>query len=512
MAKKETALPPKWRNILLTAALACGATAVGWVFRLWEFPETNIVVVYILSVILTARFTEGYVYGILATVLSTCAFNAFFTQPYFTLSVDDPTYFITFAIMAITSVITSALTSKAKKMTAEAVRNEKETSALYRFTSRLMDVESIDDIAGIAVQTVSETLNCKAACLCFDEQGQPERTYIQQKDPLAQVRRSVNDPDAIRHRIENLRTDYDPGNEFYDWPIYGSESILGILRIPKNDAANFNEQQIKFLHSMIESMALAMDWLQSVKDKIRSREEVAREHYRGNLLRAISHDLRTPLTGIMGTSEIIRGTTNKLDARYSLAEGIYKDADWLHSLVENILSLTRIQDGRLELKKEPEAVEEVVGAAVMTVGKRAPEREISVSVPDDLLMVPMDARLIGQVLVNLLDNAIKHTQPGEEISVTVEKDAEKNFAVFRVSDRGTGIPSEDLPNIFKMFYTTKGNGPDAKRGIGLGLAICESIVTAHGGTISAGNRKDGSGAEFVFTLPLEEAKGNDKTQ
>ena len=118
-------------------------------------------------------------------------------------------------------------------------------------------------------------------------------------------------------------------------------------------------------------------------------------------------------------------------------------------------------------------------------------------------MVPMDARLIGQVLTNLLDNAVKHTQPKEEISVTVSRNSQK-MAVFTVADRGTGIAAQDLPNIFQMFYTTKGKGPDAKRGIGLGLAICESIVTAHGGTINAQNQEDGKGAVFTFTLPLEE--------
>lgn len=500
-----------FQGLLCAAILVCLATGIGWVFRLLQFPETNIVVVYILSVILTARFTNGYLWGILATVLSTCAFNIFFTHPYYTLSVDDPTYLITFAIMAITSIITSALTSKAKEMTAEAIRNGQESGALYYLTSHLADAESADQIAGITVETVRRIMECKAACLCFDEQGKPERTFIQQKNESEQVRRSVSDPDEIQHRIENLRTDYDAGEEFYDWPIYGSESVLGILRIPKERAEVLTDQQKKLLHSMIESTAMAMDRLRVIKERIRSREEATQERYRGNLLRAISHDLRTPLAGIMGTSEMIMDMTDKLDARYALADGIYKDADWLHALVENILSLTRLQDGRLTLHKEQEPVEEVIGAAVAAMEKRAPEREITVHIPDEILMVPMDARLIGQVLTNLLDNAVKHTQPEEEISVTVSEDSQQRLAIFTVADRGTGIAAQDLPNIFQMFYTTKGKGPDAKRGIGLGLAICESIVTAHGGTIRAQNQENGKGAVFTFTLPLEE-NTDDQTQ
>lgn len=208
------------RGLVCAAVFVGAATGIGWLFRLWQFPETNIVVVYILSVVVTARCTDGYWWGILATLLSTCAFNAFFTQPYFTLSVDDPTYLITFAIMAATSVITSALTSKAKKMTLEAQRNEQEASALYHLTSHLTDAESVEDIARIAVQTISATMDCQAACLCFDEQGQPERSFIQQKSPSEQIHRTLSDLDALRHRVENLREDCAAGEEFYDWPIY----------------------------------------------------------------------------------------------------------------------------------------------------------------------------------------------------------------------------------------------------------------------------------------------------
>ena len=257
---------------------------------------------------------------------------------------------------------------------------------------------------------------------------------------------------------------------------------------------------------MIECVSLAMDRLRVMQEKIRSQEEANQERYRGNLLRAISHDLRTPLAGIMGTSEMIMDMSEQNEPRYELAQGIYKDADWLRGLVENILSLTRLQDGRLTLHKQMEPVEEVIGAALNVIAKRAPEREITVDIPDEIVMVPMDVGLIEQVLTNLLDNAIKHTQVQDEIIVAFRKDEQSGQAVFTVSDHGTGISEEDLPKIFEMFYTTKGSGPDARRGIGLGLAICESIIRAHGGTITASNQKTGTGAVFEFTLPLEESE------
>jgi len=175
-------------------------------------------------------------------------------------------------------------------------------------------------------------------------------------------------------------------------------------------------------------------------------------------------------------------------------------------LVENILNLTRLQDGRLSIKKQPEAVEEVIGEAVGHIVKRTPIYEISVSVPDELLLVPMDAKLIIQVIINLLDNAFKHTKPEKKIGIIVELNKNTNMAEFTVRDSGSGIRQEDLPNIFEVFYTSHSNHADTRHGIGLGLAICDSIVRAHGGNIAARNRSDGAGAEFIFTLPMEDGQ------
>lgn len=492
------------RQVLILCLIIGAATSIGWLFLIWNFPETNIVVVYILSVLLTARFTQGYTYGIIASIAAACMFNYFFTEPYFTLSVKDPTYFVTFTIMTITAIITSALISKIKQNASEASERETESSALYQLTNRLTDAADIPSIVSITVQAISSALCCRAACLCFDTSGNPEPNFLQQKSDDEQIHRDLHNRDEIEQRITHLHAEYDVGEEFYDWPIYGRDAILGILRIPVRNAEILSKSQIRLLHSMIESTALAMDRFRNAQERIKSREEAEQERYRSNLLRAISHDLRTPLSGIMGTSEMLMDMTEPSDERHILAEGIYKDADWLHAMVENILSLTRLQAGKkLKLNRQLEPVEEIVGVAVMVIERREAGREITVSVPDTVLMVPMDAKLIEQVLVNLLDNARKHTPLDKEISIRVDTDPINNYAVFTVADRGTGIAKADLPHIFQMFYTTQGKIADAERGIGLGLTICESIVKAHGGTITAANRQEGTGAVFTFTLPLE---------
>ncbi|HQA59802.1 MAG TPA: DUF4118 domain-containing protein [Tepidanaerobacteraceae bacterium] len=489
--------------LFIMMILLISATAIGFVFRTVEFPETNIVLVYLLAVLLTARMTHGYIFGFLACVIATGAFNFFFAEPYLAFSVEASNYIVTFVVMTITALITSTLTSYGKQKTIEANKREAETKALYSLTHRLSGAADMDDIASIAISTISDIMSTQAACLCFDEHGMPMSTFIQQVSSEKQIRRDYTDTPDIKCQIQKINTGYIKGVEFYDWPIYGSETILGIIRIPKERAETMNESQMRLLKTMIESIALAMDRYWSINHRIRTNEEIMRERYRGNLLRAISHDLRTPLSGIIGTAEMLMHMIQRNDTLYSLAEDIYKEALWLHSLVENILNLTRLQDGKLVISKDMEAVEEVVGSAVGHILRRYPEREIEVSVPDEFLMVPMDAKLIEQVLINLLENAVKHTLPEQEISVSVTEDKRNDCVVFTVADRGEGIDPVDLPNIFQMFYTSNLKHADSHYGIGLGLAICDAIIKAHGGSIVARNRTDGQGAMVIFKLPME---------
>lgn len=172
--------------------------------------------------------------------------------------------------------------------------------------------------------------------------------------------------------------------------------MLAVLSIPKGIGTEMSQSQTRMLHSIIESSTLALERLRSLREQARSREETMQERYRGNLLRAISHDIRTPLSGIMGTSEMLMDATQRDDPRYGLARDIYRDAEWLHGLVENILNLTKLQDGKLVLDKQPEALEEVIGAALTVMEKRLPGRSIDVNMPDEVVMVPVDAKLISQ--------------------------------------------------------------------------------------------------------------------
>lgn len=512
MKNEFTILKSKPLKYTVTAlCLLAAATGLGWFFEKAGFSDTNVVLLYILAVLVTSRLTEGYAAGLLTSVAATLAFNYFFTEPYYTLNVNDPAYLITFGIMTGAAVVTSALTSKAKESEINALERERETQALYQFTSHLAEASDTSEIARAAVKAAGNRLDCRAAFLCFSEEGKAEANFIQVEEDGATVRRTQAD-EELTHRIQFLKKDYDENGAFFDYPVYSKGQILGIVRIPRERAVRFSDGDNRYLHSLLECTALALGREYSVKQQVRSRQETIQERYRSNLLRAISHDLRTPLSGIMGTSEMIMDMSDKKDPRYGLAKGICKDAHWLHALVENILSLTKLQEGRLILARQPEAAEEIIGEAIRRLASRAPEYEISVKVPDEVLMVPMDGKLIMQVLINLLDNAVKHSEPGREISICVQKDTSREEAVFTVSDRGEGIAQKDIPNIFQTFYTSQIKPADAKKGIGLGLPICEAIIKAHGGRITGRNRTDGPGAEFLFTLPLTVKKEDEKIE
>lgn len=495
-----------------TVLLLMLSTLAGLLFRKIGFQETNFVLLYILAVFLTARVTDGYLWGMVSSVAATLTFNYFFTKPYHSLDVYDASYLLTFAVMTVVAFVTSTFTSREKENARKAREREEEARMLYQLTGRLSEARDKNDAAQTAAESLSRMLGCSAGFLCWDEEGKPEHTFWQQTENGSLVRRQTAEGEALKKKMEQLHEPCSRGEEFYDWPVYGGDSILGVIRIPVKEGESLLPDQQRFLHSLQECMSLALGRIYAVRKQADSLQQIQKERYRGNLLRAISHDLRTPLSGIMGTAEMLMDMSQKTDPRYGLAEGIHKDARWLHSLVENILSLTRLQEGKMEPKLNLEAAEEVVGSAVARMASLAPGREIAVDVPKEVLMVPMDAGLIMQVLINLLDNAVKHTGAEEEIRVSVIRDSCRNQAVFRVADRGEGIAPEDLPNIFETFYTSRIKPADARRGIGLGLAICDSIVRRHGGSMEAGNRTDGPGAEFIFRLPLAGVKPEEKKE
>lgn len=251
-----------------------------------------------------------------------------------------------------------------------------------------------------------------------------------------------------------------------------------------------------FISTLASHLALQAN---TIAEKEKQLSEAEMEKMRANLLRAISHDLRTPLTGIIGNSAVFLENQEHLSEqeKTAIVTHIYEDSNWLINMVENLLSVTRIRNRDLLISTNDESVEEVVAEALQKVKKRHPECVIHARIPDQLIMLPMDAILIEQVMINLLENALYHSESNAPIDFIVEDKEEE--AVFTVRDHGTGIPAEKLDSLFDGMDYTNPCPADTYKGMGIGLAICKTIITAHHGTLTGKNHK--RGAEFIFTLP-----------
>lgn len=255
--------------------------------------------------------------------------------------------------------------------------------------------------------------------------------------------------------------------------------------------------------SMLATSLMTSTMTTQIKKQEHIRAEAEKEIMRGNLLRAVSHDLRTPLTSILGSTSALLENGDKIseEKKRELIQEGHDDAEWLIRMVENLLSITRVS-GEARIKKTPEAAEEIAGEAVRKFSKRFPDARVSVAVPSELLIVPMDAILIEQVIINLLENSIIHGKNNNGIAVVVEKS--EDDAVFTVSDNGAGIPEKAFEHLFDGYLSsTERSVSETRQNMGIGLSVCMSIVKAHGGAITAENKPQG-GARFRFSLPLKE--------
>ena len=257
--------------------------------------------------------------------------------------------------------------------------------------------------------------------------------------------------------------------------------------------------------SVIGECAIAIDGIINAKERERAAVLVKNEQLRANLLRSISHDLRTPLTSISGNASNLISNGNDIDdaTKKQIYEDIYDDSLWLINLVENLLAVTRLEEGKMNINLTTELVGDVITEALKHVHKKSEKQKITVIQPDDLLLAKMDARLIVQVLINLLDNAVKYTPSDSQITVTAKRDG--NMVSVSVADNGDGIADEQKSRVFDMFYTGANKIADSRRSIGLGLSLCKSIINAHGGEITITDNVP-HGAIFTFTLPVGEVE------
>lgn len=496
-------------NVCLVAVSIAAATILALLFQAWDFNEANYIMTYLVAVAFSAYATHGIAYSLLAAVFSVLSFNFFFTEPHYSLQSYRPDYAVTFAVMLLVGAFTGGVTARAKTMKLAAEFRESQLLFLYNAIRNILAADNVNHIARAAADDLSRFIDASVLIAVGDEDGQIRFKHVEGKYRFDGVDDGLNCLEALHSRT----ADMPKGDEFaagkaYFIPIRQQKKTLGVMGISFEQSRRHSRELYFFLGAFAAQIFLALERERLYQSHERVNVEMEGERLRGNLLRSISHDLRTPLTGIIGSAGALRDNGAGLDeaTRKSLVDGILDEAEWLTQLVENTLYVTRLDENKIELDKEAHPVEELAASAVERVKKRTGNKTLQVSVPDEMIMVNGDATLLVQALVNLLDNAIRHSRPGGEIRLRVER--KDGQVAFEVTDSGEGLPDEAIPKIFDRFYAVRRPSSirTRKKGIGLGLTICKSIIDAHGGTISAHNNS-GDGATFRFLLPEEKGVG-----
>ena len=504
---------PTVRELLLTLGILGIATAVGWVFSRLGFIDANIIAVYLLSVLLTSIFTSGYTCGILASFLSVILFNYFLTEPRLSLLAYDSGYPITFAIMLGIALLTGTLAAKLKAHAQLSARDAYRTKVLFDTNQQLQKAATPENVYQMTATQIQRLMQRNILIypahngVLLAGSFYPADGSSPQNVPDAE-----QEPDVVhwvwqnRKRAGATTTHFSKARYLY-LAIRTQQQAYGVIGISiMGKPLDAFESSISL--SILGECALALDNLRNTREKEEAAVLAKNEQLRANLLRSISHDLRTPLTSISGNADTLLHCYNALDepTRQRIFTDIYDDSQWLTGLVENLLSVTKITDGSVKLQLSDQVLEDVVSEALRHVDRKAEEHHIIVDCGEIPLLVRMDAGLIIQVVINLVNNAVKYTPAGSNIRITAIR--REKAAEIRVSDDGPGIPDERKDRVFEMFFTGGNPIGDSRRSLGLGLTLCRAIVHAHYGEMTL---KDNSphGCIFSFTLPLSEVNLNE---
>ena len=505
--KSAVRILPSPKDLLVTGLLLCAFTLIGLLFARLGFSEANIITLYILGVLITSIAAAGQLAGVISSLASVLLFNYFFIEPRHSFHTYETEYAVTFAIMLVASLTTGTLANRLKANARQSSRAAFRTKVLLDTNQLLQKARDENEVLRITANQVILLLN-RDVVIYSVEEGVLGKGYVFTVSPeennLMFFRNSeIETADWVlaNRKRAGAGTERFPEAKAMYLAIMTNEAVYGVLGISIGDK-RLESFEYSVLMSILGECALALESLNNAAEKEKAALQAQNEQLRANLLRSISHDLRTPLTSISGNASNLLSHYAQLDeeTRQQIFTDIYDDSEWLINLVENLLSITRIEDGRMRFNPASELVEDVVEEALQHISRNSSRHTIIVEKSDELLLARMDARLIVQVLVNLVNNAVKYTQEGSEIRISYEKQGEE--IVLRVADNGPGIPPEARPHVFDMFYTGR-DGGDSRQSLGLGLALCKSIVEAHGGRISLSENTP-SGCIFSFTLPAGE--------
>ena len=502
---------PSVRDYFLTAFIFAVCTLIGLLFQKLNFTDTNIVTIYILGVLLTSIVTDGYLCSVAGSFLSVFLFCFFLTEPRMSFQTYAVGYPVTFLIMLISSVLTGALAAKLKTHAKLSAQLAFRTQILFDTDRLLQKAKGEREILDVTCTQLLRLLNRNITAYVVENNALSEGKLFAGAGEDTEDFLTKEEQQIARWTYENRQragasTHHFPQAKCLYLAIRSGNNVYGVIGIPLQKET-LDSFEYSILLSVINECALAMENAQNAMEKEKNAVIAKNEQLRADLLRAISHDLRTPLCSISGNADMLLSNSERLDeaTKHQIYTDIYDDSEWLIGVVENLLSITRLNDGRLKFKFSDQLLDEVIAESLRHISRKHDDYKI-VSDCEELVLARMDVRLIIQVLVNLIDNAIKYTPPGSVICIQGTKTDGK--AQISVKDNGPGIPEEMKPHIFQMFYTGKTTVADSHRSLGLGLALCHSIIEAHDGTLILTDHAP-HGCNFTFTLPLSEVTLNE---
>ena len=497
---------PSEKDYFLTAFIFALCTLIGLLFQKLNFRDTNIVTIYILGVLLTSIVTDGYLCSVAGSFLSVFLFCFFLTEPRMSFQTYAVGYPVTFFIMLISSVLTGALAAKLKTHAKLSAQLAFRTQVLFDTDRLLQMAKGETEVLDVACTQLLRLLNRNITAYVVKDGALSEGKLFSGEKEDTEDFLTPEEQQIARWVCENRQragasTHHFPNAKCLYLAIRSGNSVYGVVGIPLQKET-LDSFEYSILLSVINECALAMENAQNAVEKEKIAVLAKNEQLRADLLRAISHDLRTPLCSISGNADMLLSNNDRLDeaTKHQIYTDIYDDSEWLIGVVENLLSITRLNDGRLKFKFTDQLLDEVIAEALRHISRKHDDYKI-VTDCEELVLARMDVRLIMQVLINLVDNAIKYTPPGSVIFIRGRKTDGR--AQISVEDNGPGIPEEMKPHVFEMFYTGKKAIADSHRSMGLGLALCHSIVEAHNGTLML-TEHEPHGCNFTFTLPLSE--------
>lgn len=486
---------PALKSLGLTV-LACVGTTLVATSLLGHLDLANIVMLFLLTVLIIA-VKLGRNAAVLASILSVLLFDVFFVAPRFSLAVSDIQYLVTFAVMLVTGLTTAHFTSVLRQKAQEAEQREQRTEGLYQLARQLAGTLTTEQVVELTETFIREQLAAQSTILIPDETRKSllsarSGNSLQIESHLAKV--------ALESG-KLVRSDEISGMGYAPLylPLRASMRIRGVLAVRFADHPEEPlPETISLLEALASLVAVALERLHYVEVAQATEVKMLTERLRSSILSALSHDLRTPLTAMVGLADSLFLIKPALPgSALETAQALHEQSARLAGMVGNLLDMARLNAGEVTLRREWQPLEEVIGAGIKLLGNALVDHPVKVELPSDLPLLEFDAVLIERVLCNLLENAAKYAPSHTSIELAAQRTG--NVVDMMVMDRGPGFPENRRDELFNMFV--RGQPESGKPGASLGLAICKAIVEAHGGHIRAENRPEG-GACVCFTLPV----------